>query len=368
MLLSPEFLFRSETHAAGIRDLDGYELASRLSYFLWSSMPDDELFALAESGELANEDVLRDQVDRMLDDDRSDSLLEEFAARWLDVDEEHIGTIEPSWDQFPEFDTAVRSAMTEETRLFIRHVIREGMPLSTLLTANFTFLNERLASHYGIGGVTGEEMRLVNLSDEQRGGLLRQGSVLMTTSHPDRTSPVLRGKFVLARLLCAPPADPPDNVDALSDEMEDPDTGETLTLRERLERHRADPDCAICHDLMDPIGFSLENYDATGAWRETDNGEEIDSFGILPDGRTLSGAAELGSIIAEDERFAQCVTEKLMTFGIGRSPQTPSDYCYVKDVVERAQDLGPELTLRGLIESLVLNDVFRTVGSLEGGE
>lgn len=369
MLLSPDFLFRAESHGVGIRDLDGYELASRLSYFLWSSMPDDTLFDLAESGRLQDADVLRAQVTRMLDDERSDALLEEFAARWLEVDTHRMHTLEPAAELFPDFDHTLRDAMAAETRMFIRHVIRENLPLATLLNADFTYLNERLAAHYDIEGVTGDEMRLVNLApDSHRGGILRQGAVLMTTSHPNRTSPVLRGKFILERLLCVHLLPPPDDVDALPENTMDPDTGEVLTLRERLEQHREDPDCAQCHDAMDPVGLALENFDATGAWRTEEFGEPIDPSGILPSGEELAGVDDLGAVLAADPDLAQCITQKLVTYGLGRAIDERADKCFLEDIVADARERGPDVTLRNLIESFVVNDLFRTVGTLEGDE
>ncbi len=356
ILLSPNFMFRAEEHRpGGIRRLNGYELASRLSYFLWSTMPDDELFDLAESGELTRDSVFRAQVERMIDDPRFDAFLGEFAARWLKVTQ--LPDVTPSAELFPDFDEALRTAMLEETRLFIRHVIDNDLPIRTLMRADFTFLNERLARHYGIDGVVGDEMRLVRLADNQRGGLLTQGSILTVTSHPNRTSLVRRGQYVLERLLCAPPPPPPANVEALPEDTTG-EGGEVLTLRERVEAHRANPECATCHALMDPIGFALENFDATGAWRDFDEGQPIDTFGELPDGTTFEGAAELGEVLAQDERFATCVGEKLAAYALGRSLRS-QDYCLVDDMVSR---LGEDASLRDLIVELATDDLFRTVG------
>ncbi len=355
-LLSPNFMFRAEEHARdGVRELNGYELASRLSYFLWSTMPDDELFALAESGDLTRDAVLRAQVERMIDDPRFDAFLDEFAARWLKVTQ--LPEAAPSAELFPDFDEELRAAMAAETRLFIRHIIDNDLPLSTLVRADFTFLNERLARHYGIEGVVGDEMRLVRLTDTTRGGLLTQGSILTVTSHPNRTSLVRRGKYVLDRLLCAPLPPPPANVEALPDDPTG-ESGETLTLRERVEAHRANPECASCHALMDPIGFALENFDATGRWRDFDDGQPIDASGELPDGTRFEGAAELGEILAGDERFMTCVGEKLTAYALGRSLRS-QDYCLVDELVDR---LGQDGSLRALILELVTDELFRTVG------
>lgn len=359
MLLSPNFIFRSETHAGGDRPLDGYEVASRLSYFLWGTLPDDELFDLAEAGDLVTEEGLQAQVSRMIDDDRFSGFFEGFVHRWLQT--QLLGAHQPDIDAFPGFDDALRGAMKQETELFIAHIVREDLPLSTLLDADFTFLNAQLASHYGVEGVEGDEMRLVRTAEVPRGGLLTQGSILSITSHPDVTSPVKRGKWLLDRMLCSPPPDPPADVDALIDRGE---SDEGLSRRERLELHRAEPECASCHALMDPLGFSLEHYDPTGAWREVEDGsgEPIDDSGQLPDGTEIRGAADLAIVLADDERFAPCVTENLVSYAIGRSLERP-DLCIVQQVVDRANESGS--TLRGLIEGLVMNEIFREVSDIE---
>ncbi|MBX3249033.1 MAG: DUF1592 domain-containing protein [Myxococcales bacterium] len=357
-LLSASFLFRPETHGEGIRELDGYELASRLSYALWATMPDDELFELAAAGALNDTGAIRAQMDRMIADPRFDAFLDEFAVRWLKV--YRLAYSSPAPDLFPGFDPALRAAMLEETRLFIRHVIEEDLPLSTLVTADFTFVNERLAAHYGIEGVEGDEMRRVRLpAGSPRGGLLTQGSLLTVTSMPNRTSPVKRGEYLLERFLCAPPPAPPDNVEAFNDETTDPD-GTVVTLRERLEQHRADPECATCHDVMDPLGFALEAFDAVGAWRtEDETGAPIDSLGQLADGRSFDGPQELGQFLADDPRFGGCVTEHLLSYVLGRSLRA-ADHCIVDGIVSRANAEGG--SLRSVLAETLLDDVFRTVG------
>jgi len=363
-LLAPSFLFRPETHGVGIRELDGYELASRLSFALWASMPDDELFELAEAGTLNDDDVIRSQMDRMIADPRFDAFLDEFATRWLKVVKLAYASPDPSL--FSSYDSALQSAMVDETRLFIRHVIEENLPLSTLVVADFTFLNERLATHYGIEGVTGDEMRLVRLPEgTARGGLLTQGSILTVTSQPTRTSPVKRGEYLLERFLCAPPPAPPDNVEALNDDTMDPD-GTVVTLRERLAQHRANPECATCHDVMDPLGFALEAFDAVGAWREVDEtGAPIDSLGELPDGRSFEGPRELGAFLAEDPRFSACVGEHLLGYTLGRS-LSGSDLCIVDRIVQRAN--ARDGSLRTLLEETLLDEVFRSVGTNDSTE
>lgn len=363
-LLAPSFLFRPETHGVGIRELDGYELASRLSYALWASMPDDELFDLAEAGALNDDRAIRSQLDRMIADPRFDAFLDEFATRWLKVVKLAYASPDPAL--FPSFDGALQAAMVEETRLFIRHVIEEDLPLSTLVVADFTFLNERLATHYGVEGVTGDEMRLVRLPEgTARGGLLTQGSILTVTSQPTRTSPVKRGEYLLERFLCAPPPAPPNNVEALNDDTMDPD-GTVVTLRERLAQHREDPECATCHDVMDPLGFALEAFDAVGAWREVDEtGAPIDSLGELPDGRSFEGPHELGAFFAEDPRFAACVGEHLLAYTLGRSLDGP-DLCIVDRIAQRADAQGG--TLRALLAETLLDEVFRSVGTNDSTE
>lgn len=363
-LLAPSFLFRPETHGVGIRELDGYELASRLSYALWASMPDDELFDLAEAGALNDDRAIRGQLDRMIADPRFDAFLDEFATRWLKVVKLAYASPDPAL--FPSFDGPLQAAMVEETRLFIRHVIEEDLPLSTLVVADFTFLNERLAAHYGIEGVTGDEMQRVRLPEgTARGGLLTQGSILTVTSQPTRTSPVKRGEYLLERFLCAPPPAPPNNVEALNDDTMDPD-GTVVTLRERLAQHREDPECATCHDVMDPLGFALEAFDAVGAWREVDEtGAPIDSLGELPDGRSFEGPHELGAFLAEDPRFAACVGEHLLAYTLGRSLDGP-DLCIVDRIVRRADAQGG--TLRALLAETLLDEVFRSVGTNDSTE
>lgn len=354
MLLSPSFLFRSEPHAPGVRDLDSYEVASRLSYFLWQTMPDQELFDLAAVDALADEETIRDQVGRMIEDDRFEGFFEGFLDRWLRI--YRLEDYTP--DEAYTFDEELRQAFFDETTAFVEHIIATDAPLSELLTADYTFVNERLAEHYGIEGITGSELQRVTLT-EQRGGLLTHGSILSVTSHPNRTSPVQRGKWILEELLCTPPPDPPADVDAL---LEEPEGGEPLTVRERLAEHRRNPECAVCHDTMDPLGLAFEHYDPVGMWREEDNGHAVDATGELPDGRRFDGALELAGILAEDDAYVGCVTEKLFAYSIGRSLQ-PQDYCIVQNVVDRAEARGG--SIRAIIEELVIDDVFRAVGGRE---
>jgi hypothetical protein len=354
MLLSPRFLYRVELGGGSAEPmpLDDYELASRLSYFLWSSMPDDELFALAEAGQLQDADQLRAEVDRMLADGKADAFYESFVGQWLHL--RHFEHSTPDAEMFPEFDEELRAAMRTETILFVRDAVESGAPLASLLTARHTFLNERLARHYGIDGVTGPDFVRVEL-DETRGGLFRLGSVLTVTSQPDRTSPVKRGKWVLDQILCEPPPDPPPDVDTFFETEET----EALTLRERLARHRADPACAVCHDSIDPLGLSLENYDAIGRYRTLDNDQDIDASGQLPDGRTFDGPGELSDLLDEDERYTTCVTEKVVAYALGRSLDAP-DRCFIEDIITRASE--SDLALREIVIQTVLADTFRATG------
>jgi hypothetical protein len=354
MLMSPNFLFRIERHSdpATVAALGDFEVASRLSYFLWSTMPDDELLEAAASGELQSAASLEAQVARMLSDGRAEGFFDTFAREWL-----HLGKLDyavPDPELFPTFDDALRDAMKLETQHFIRHIVENDLPIATILSADFTFVNERLARHYGIEGVTGNDFRRVDL-DGTRGGLLTQGSVLTATSHPNETSIVKRGEWVLDQLLCAPPPDPPADVDTFIE-------GEAtagLTLREKVELHRADPACASCHSIMDPIGFALENYDAVGVWREEDNGQPIDASGELPDGQTFDGAQELSLVLQEDPRYTKCVTKKLLAYALGRSVGR-ADRCFVEDIQTRLE--SSNMSLRQLIVEIVLHDVFRTAG------
>ena len=318
MLVSPHFLFRIErdpnpVDPAGIHRVSDIELASRLSYFLWSSMPDDELLSLAEAGRLSDPAVLDAQVTRMLGDEKSAALAANFAGQWLET--RNLGSVTPDPDKFPTWDAGLREAMKAETRLFFEAMLRENRPMSDFLDARFTFLNERLAKHYGISGIGGPEFRRVELETDQRGGVLSQAAVLTVTSYPTRTSPVLRGKYVLEAILGTPPPPPPADVPALDEAK----VGGTGTLRRQLEQHRANPACAVCHDRMDTLGFGLENYDAIGRWRERDGDFPIDSGGTLPDGQSFSGPAEMRRILKQDVRgFARAVTEKMLIYALGR--------------------------------------------------
>ena len=340
VLCSPHFLFRSEPDLEGQsdkpRDLNDYELATRLSYFLWSSMPDDELFALAESGKLKSAEVLEQQVRRMLADPKSEALVENFAGQWLEL--RSLDQRTPDRELFPAFNDEMRFAMRKETELFVGAIIREDRSILELLDADFTFLNEPLAKLYGIGNVQGPEFQRVSLDAAQRGGLLTQASILTVTSNPNRTSPVKRGKWILENLLGTPPPPPPPDVPVLDEKK---DASSAKTLRARLELHLSNAACASCHERMDPLGFALENYDAIGAWRTSDSGQPIDSKGKLPDGQSISGAQELRRLLVEQrkEQFAQCLTEKLLIYALGRGLNY-QDQCAVDRIRAAAAEDG----------------------------
>ena len=318
ILVSPHFLFRIEhdpepNNPAAPHHLDDYELASRLSYFLWSSMPDAELFRLAGERKLRKPDAIAAQVRRMLQDPKSIALVDNFAGQWLEL--RNLDSVKPDPDRFPAFDEDLRRAMKQETQLFFEAVIHEDRSILDFIDGRFTFLNERLAKHYGIPGVTGPEFRRVELTGDERSGVLTQASVLTVSSYPTRTSPVIRGKWILENFLNDPPPPPPPGVPNLNEAA----IGTTASLRQQLEQHRASPACASCHARMDPLGFGLENYDAVGRWRTQDGKFAVDSTGTLPGGRTFRAPFELKEILKTDrDAFARCLAEKMLTYALGR--------------------------------------------------
>ena len=322
--------------AAAAHPLTEYQLASRLSYFLWSTMPDEELTRLAAKNELSAN--LEAQVRRMLKDPRSKSLVDNFAMQWLQL--KRISFVAPDGGLFPAFNQRLRQAMLEETRMFLESIIREDRPILDLVSSDYTFLNERLAKHYNINDTNGNRIGAakpakpgqpirgdafvrVSLQDGERGGILTQGSVLTVTSNPTRTSPVKRGRWVLEQILGQPPPPPPPNVPELEDSKEAISAG---SLRQRMEQHRANPACANCHTRMDAIGFSLENFNAVGAWRAKDGNFDIDPSGTLPDGTQIKGVADLKkTILAKKDLFARCVLEKLLIYATGRGLEPYDD-------------------------------------------
>jgi hypothetical protein len=319
ILASPEFLFRFEADPANVAPDAAYRvsdlaLASRLSFFLWSSVPDDELLNLASRNKLHEPAILEAQTKRMLADPRSRALVENFAEQWLFL--RNLKNASPNLDTFPDFDDNLRQAMRQETELFFSSIIHEDRNVLDLLNADYTFVNERLARHYGMPGVYGNQFRRVKVTDEARRGLLGQASILTVTSYAARTSPVQRGKWILTNLLGTPPTPPPPNVPELKESAGD---GKPHSLRERMEAHRANPVCAGCHQVMDPIGFALENFDATGRWRAMDDGARIDASGILFDGTRVNGPVSVREMLAARPNvFVGVMAEKMLTYALGR--------------------------------------------------
>jgi hypothetical protein len=336
ILVDPEFLFRIERDPANVGPDTPYritdlELASRLSFFLWSSIPDDELLDLAERGKLKDRDIVAKQVRRMLNDSRSRALVSNFAGQWLYL--RNIAKVWPNPDVFPDFATNLRDAFEQETELFFESLLREDLSVLELLDANYTFLNERLARHYGIPNIYGSQFRRVTLSDENRKGLLGQASILTVTSYATRTAPTIRGKWVLENILGTPPPPPPPNVPSLGEGKKD---GKLLTMREQMEEHRKNPACASCHRVMDPLGFALENFDATGRWR-TKGETSIDASGVLPDGTKFQGPAELRKLLLNHpEQFVHTLTEKLLTYALGRGVEY-YDAPAVREILRKAE-------------------------------
>jgi mono/diheme cytochrome c family protein len=355
MLVSPSFLFRVErdpdpprgtaTDTYSISDL---ELASRLSFFLWSSLPDDQLLDLAVRGKLRNSEVLEQQVRRMLNDPRSKALAENFASEWLSV--RNLPAVLPDADVFPDFDDNLREAFLKETELFMESNLHEDRSLLNLLNADYTFVNERLAKHYGIPNIYGSEFRRVTLTDDARRGLLGQGSILMVTSYANRTAPTIRGKWLLENILGAPPPPPPPNVPSLKENA----ATKLLTMRQRMEQHRQNPVCASCHARMDPLGFALENFDGIGAWRTTDASNPIDASAVLLDGTKLQGPVELRKVLlSQPEQFVIAFTEKFLTYALGRGVEY-YDAPAVRKIVREAAPGGyrwSALTL-GVVKSV----------------
>ena len=359
MLVSPDFLFRIERDPAStVHAVSDYELASRLSFFLWSSIPDDQLLDLAHQGKLHEPAILSKQVDRMLDDQRAKSFASNFAGQWLYL--RNLTEVKPDQDVFPQFDTSLAHSFERETELFFEAIVRENRPVTDLLGADFTYLNQRLAEHYGIPNIYGSQFRRVSLTDPNRGGLLGQGSILTVTSYPNRTSVVQRGKWVLENLLGAAPPPPPADIPALEAHAKG---GRQLTMRQQMEQHRANPTCAGCHSRMDPIGFSLENYDGIGTWRAKDAGNVIDATGKLPDGTTFKGPAGLKNLLLTGHRdeFIETLTEKLLTYALGRGLEF-YDMPAVRAIIRNAEAQRPNLpspTIPALIHSIVQSPQFQ---------
>jgi hypothetical protein len=368
ILVSPQFLFRVEQDPAGaapgsVYRIGDLELASRLSFFLWGSLPDDELIDAAVAGELGRPHELERQVERMLADERATTLAQTFASQWLYL--RNLRASAPDMYVFPDFDDNLRQSAMRETELLFETIVREDRPLTELLSADYTYVNERLAKHYGIPNIYGDQFRRVALTDERRYGLLGQASVLTLSSYPNRTSPVSRGNYVLTNILGTPPPEPPPNVPTLPE-----NTAEKLSMRARMERHRADPVCASCHQLMDPIGLVLEGFDGIGRWRTEDNGEPISAFGspihVLRDFGPIDGPVDLRNAIASrPERFVRTATEKLMTYALGRQ-LTAADMPTARAIVREAAE--DDYRFSALVLGIVTSDTFqmRIAGERQG--
>lgn len=359
ILASPRFVFRFEERPAAARPGSVYRLhdvdvASRLSFFLWATGPDEELLRVAEAGRLSTAAGLEQQVRRMLADRRSDALASRFAAQWLRLQD--LDKINPDVRTYPDFDEQLKTAMRRETELFFGHIVREDRPVLDLFSADYTFVDERLARHYGIPNVVGNEFRKVAYPDGRRRGVLGHGSILTLTSHADRTSPVLRGKWVMEVLLGTPPPPPPPNVPDLEATAEAED-GRLRTVRERMEQHRVNPACASCHRMIDPIGLALENFDVTGAWRIRDNGTPVDAVSALYDGTPLTGPADLRQALLKRSRvLVQTFTENLMTFALGRR-LGHADMPTVRSIVREAE--AADHRLSAFVLAIVKSPAFR---------
>ena len=356
ILLHPAFLFRIEEDREGEDQwrISEFELATRLSYFIWASMPDRQLFKLADEGKLSDPAILRAETERLLADPRAGALSRHFAGQWLGFDAIR-DTVEPDPERFPTFTPSLRSSMYRESVEFFSHLIRENRPLTELIHADYAFVNAELARHYGIAGVSGDQLQKINLSDKHRGGVIGQASILTATSAPLRTSPVLRGKWILETLLGTPPPPPPPDAGELP---ADDRSLEGLSFRERLEQHRTQASCAGCHEKIDPLGFGLENFDAIGRWRTTDaNGAPIDSLATLPGDISFSTPAELkGLLLAADELFLRNVSRKMLAYSLGR-PLEYYDEPVVTDLVKtlRVHDLKS----RELVHAIVASKPFQ---------
>jgi hypothetical protein len=359
ILVAPQFLFRVEQDPADaapgtLYRISDLELATRLSFFLWSSLPDDELIDAAVAGRLSGADELERQVERMLADERATTLAKSFAGQWLYL--RNLRASAPDMYVFPDFDDNLRQSAIRETELLFENIVRDDRPLTELLSADYTYVNERLARHYGVPGIYGDQFRRVAVTDERRRGLLGQASILTLSSYPNRTSPVSRGNYVLTNILGTPPPEPPPNVPTLPE-----NSAEKLSMRARMERHRADPACAGCHQLMDPIGLVLERYDGIGRWRDEDNGEVVADYGspihVLRDFGPIGGPVDLrNAILSQPERFVRTGTEKLMTYALGRA-LTPADMPTARAIVRGAAE--QDYRFSALVLGIVTSDAFQ---------
>jgi hypothetical protein len=353
VLVSPHFLYRIEDDPKNpddVRTLNDFEFATRLSYFLWSSMPDEELFRAAASGTLRKPEVLEAQVRRMLKDPRVKALSENFAGQWLML--RNIRTLAPDKGYYPKWDDDLKNGMIGEAEAFFEHVVQNDRPILDFIDADYAVVNGRMAEHYGIKDVYGKAFKVVKLPDGRRGGVITMASTLTVTSNPTRTSPVKRGKWILENILGTPPPPPAPDVPEL------PPTGQLKgTLRQQMEQHRDNPNCSVCHTKMDPLGFGLENFDGIGGWRTTDNKKDIDSSGVLPGGEKFSGPAELRKVLlGKADQFRNCFAEKVLTFALGRGLEY-YDKCAVDEVVKAGKAGGDRFT--AYVLAVVKSDPFQ---------
>jgi hypothetical protein len=359
VLVSPQFLFRVEqdpprgpSGVLAIRELDDYELATRLSYFLWSSMPDDELFAAAAAGKLRDPSHREQQIRRMLADSKSEALVQNFALQWLNL--RMLDGMTPDPRTFPDFDAALKGDMRRETELFVQAIIREDRSLLDFLDGRFTFVNERLARHYGLDGIRGDEFRRIDFADDRRSGVFTQASILTLTSNPARTSPVKRGKWILENLLGSPPPDPPPDVPELEATQK---AKPGLSLRQQLEIHRTNAVCASCHKTMDQLGFGLENFDAIGRWRDEDGKLKIDASGELPGGEKFTGPGQLAGVLkTRRDEFTRCLAERMLTFALGRG-LVSQDRCAIDTIVEGVEK--KDYRFSALVVEIASSEPFR---------
>ena len=354
ILVDPEFMFRVErdpegTTAGAPYRISDLELASRLSFFLWSSIPDAELLEIAGRGDLKKPAVLAQQTRRMLSDRRSKALVDNFVTQWLSL--RRLPGVGPTPELYPDFDDNLRDAFQSETELFVEHQLRTDRSVLDLLFADYTYVNDRLARHYGIEGVSGSRFRQIPLADGRRGGILGHGSILTVTSYPTRTSPVLRGHWLLENILGSPPPPPPPDIPGLPERGEG---GRPASVRERLEAHRKNPVCATCHAPMDPLGFALENFDAVGMWRTTgEGGDPIDASGVFPGGASFAGLAGLKTVLrSHDRELVATITEKLLTYSLGRGIEY-YDMPAVRQIIRDAarEDYRWSALIQGIVKS-----------------
>lgn len=353
VLCNPNFLFRVELDASNqSRALTNFEVAARLSYFLWSSLPDEALFNAAKSGELNKPEVMKAQVARMLQDKKAEALVDNFAMQWLQL--RKLYNFQPDKEMFPGYNDNLMNAMITESKMYFLNILSEDRPIVEFIDSKYTFLNETLAKHYGIAGVTGDNFRRVSTEGSGRGGVLTQASVLAITSNPTRTSPTKRGKWILEQILGTPPPPPPPGVGDLAESSK---VDASLSLRKQLEEHRKNPSCATCHTKMDALGFGFENYDPTGKWRTKDRNLPIDNSATLPDGKKFTGPAQLKAVLLGNKKeFAYSFVEKIMTFALGRGVDA-NDKCFVDEVVKKAEANGYKFS--SVIQGVVASDPFK---------